>query len=268
MPHALFSVLVLATILTTAEIFASPRDAPRPGLRMTILFNNMPYRPDLTAGWGFSCLIEGFAKTILFDTGSDGAVLLSNMNRLKASPRSVDAIVLSHSHADHTGGIAELLSENAEVDIFLPAGFPASFREGVAATGAKVHMIKEGAELLEHVYSTGELDHGLPEQALILDTPKGLVVITGCAHPGIGRIAEAAIRLTGKKIHLALGGFHLLGKSESEIDAVIGRLKTLGVEKVAPSHCTGEAATAQFREAWGKDFVEGGLGAVIEIALP
>ena len=127
-------------------------------------------------------------------------------------------------------------------------------------------IIKKGGKLLKSVYTSGELDHGLSEQALILQTPKGLVVITGCAHPGIDRIAETAIRLTGQNIHLLLGGFHLMQKSRAAINAIIRRLKALGVEKVAPSHCTGDEATAQFRQAWGKDFVEGGLGAVIEVS--
>lgn len=93
------------------------------------------------------------------------------------------------------------------------------------------------------------------------------MVVTGCAHPGIVRIAETAGRLTGKRIHLLMGGFHLMGADRGEIQAIIGRLRALGVEKIAPSHCTGDAAIAQFRKAWGKDFVEGGLGAVIEVPV-
>jgi 7,8-dihydropterin-6-yl-methyl-4-(beta-D-ribofuranosyl)aminobenzene 5'-phosphate synthase len=62
---------------------------------------------------------------------------------------------------------------------------------------------------------------------------------------------------------LLLGGFHLGGASRTGIQAIVARLRSLGVRKVAPSHCTGEAATALFRQAWGHDFVEAGLGAVI-----
>lgn len=62
-------------------------------------------------------------------------------------------------------------------------------------------------------------------------------------------------------------GFHLGGSSETEIRTLIKRLKALGVGKIAPSHCTGEKATGMLRKAWGKDFLEGGLGAVIEVPL-
>ena len=62
-------------------------------------------------------------------------------------------------------------------------------------------------------------------------------------------------------------GFHLRGSSETEIRTLIKRLKALGVGKIPPSRCTGEKTTSMLRKAWGKDFLEGGLGAVIEVPL-
>lgn len=266
MPLNMMSLLFAALALTQADA-AYPHPAPPAGLRITVLFNNVPHLPGLTTGWGFSCLIEGPDKTILFDTGADGAVLLANMRRMGLSPRAVEAIVLSHIHADHTGGLDALLAANADLEVWLPAEFPAAFQRAVAGRGSRVRPVSGGGRLFGSAWSTGPLDDGIIEQALILDTAQGLVVITGCAHPGIVRIAETAGRLTGNKIHLLMGGFHLMGTDRPEIQAIIARLQALGVEKVAPSHCTGEAAIAQFRQAWGKDFVEGGLGAVIEVPL-
>ena len=129
MTHPSVSILVFAAILALPiELFAAARHDPAPGLRVTILFNNVPYRYDVIPGWGFSCLVEGLEKTILFDTGSNGAILLANMNRVNHSPSSVKVIALSHIHADHTGGIAELLAANPDVEVFLPSGFPVAFR--------------------------------------------------------------------------------------------------------------------------------------------
>jgi 7,8-dihydropterin-6-yl-methyl-4-(beta-D-ribofuranosyl)aminobenzene 5'-phosphate synthase len=236
-------------------------------LRLTVVFNNVPQRPGLTAGWGFSCLIEGLDKTILFDTGGDGTVLLANMRRMGLRAKDVGAIVLSHIHADHTGGLDEFLAEHAGLEVWLPAEFPDSFKHAVAGWGARVRPVIAGGRLFGHAWSTGPLSDGIAEQALILDTPKGLVVVAGCAHPGIDRIAETAGRLAGKRIHLLMGGFHLGGAGRTKLEAIIARLRALGVEKVAPSHCTGAAAIARFRQAWGEDFVEGGLGAVIEVPL-
>ncbi|NWG87177.1 MAG: MBL fold metallo-hydrolase [Hydrogenophilaceae bacterium] len=266
MPRKLMSLLFAALALSQPEP-AYPRSTQPLELRITVLFNNVPQRPGLTTGWGFACLIEGLEKTILFDTGADGAVLLANMRHLDLSPKAVEAIVLSYIHADHTGGLDEFLAKHADLEVWLPAEFPAGFQRAIAKQGARVRPVSAGGRLFGKAWSTGPLADGIVEQALILDTAQGLVVITGCAHPGIVRIAETAGRLTGKRIRLLIGGFHLGGTDRTEIQAIIGRLRALGVEKVAPSHCTGEAAIAQFRQAWGKDFVEGGLGAVIEVPL-
>ncbi len=62
-----------------------------------------------------------------------------------------------------------------------------------------------------------------------------------------------------------MGGFHLGGSSDAEIRAIIQRLKVLGIKMVAPSHCTGDKAIRMFRNEWTDDFIEGGLGAVIEV---
>jgi len=264
------SISLLLTVLALGQVHAvGPGSYPsQPAvLRITVVFNNVPQRPGLITGWGFSCLIEGLDKTILFDAGGDGAVLLTNMRRLGLRVEEVGAIVLSHIHTDHTGGLDEFLAEHAELEVWLPAEFPVGFKQAVARRGAHVRPVSAGGRLFDRVWSTGPLHDGIVEQALILDTPKGLVVVTGCAHPGIDRIAETAGRLTGKRIYLLMGGFHLGGADRNKVDGIISRLQALGVEKVAPSHCTGDAAIARLRQAWGEDFVEGGLGAVIEVPV-
>ncbi len=260
--------MVLVLITTVAPGAANGAAGEKPCLRITVLFDNVSHRPGLAPGWGFSCLVEVPGKTILFDTGADGGTLLENMKRLGITPDGIAAVFLSHTHGDHTGGLADLLARRPGIEVFLPAGFPASFRQAVGDRGADVRTVDAGNRLATRVTSTGGLArNGIVEQAMIVETPQGLVVITGCAHPGIVRVAETAKRLTGKRIHLLMGGFHLGGASRTEIQAIIARLKSLGVQKVAPSHCTGEAATALFRQSWGHDFVEAGLGAVIVLPL-
>ena len=240
--------------------------ATEPGaLRFHVVFNNVPYKIGLQTGWGFACLIEAPGQTVLFDSGGDGGILLANMQRLDLRPESVDTVVLSHIHADHTGGLDAFLARNPRITVYLPASFPASFRDGIKQHGAKIETVSGPQRLMESFYSTGEMGSGVQEQALIVETGKGLVVITGCAHPNVADMAEQAHTYLHKKIHLLMGGFHLGGSSQAEIESIIHRLKTLGVETVAPSHCTGDRAIDMFRQAWGRDFVEGGLGAVIQL---
>lgn len=255
---------MLSILPDKAATFASePEDAPP--LRLIIVFNNVPYVSGLSTGWGFSCLIEGLSKTILFDTGGDGDVLLSNMKQLGIYPEAVDVVALSHIHEDHTGGLHAFLENNPNVTVYMPESFPASFQQEVKRHGAAIETVSGPRRLMDNVYSTGEMGWMLKEQALVLDTQQGLILITGCAHPNVANMAERAQVYRGKKIYLLMGGFHLGGRSDSEIQAIIRRLKALGVKKVAPSHCTGDNAIHMFRDAWADDFIEGGLGAVIEV---
>ena len=234
-------------------------------LRLHVVFNNVPYKAGLKTSWGFSCLIEGLDKTILFDTGGNGEILLSNMQRLGLDPKGVDVVVLSHIHGDHTGGLGAFLVRNPDVTVFMPESFPASFQQEIIHLGATIDTVAGPRKLLDSVHSTGEMNHGIKEQALIVDTPQGLIVITGCAHPNVADMAERAQAYLGKNIYLLMGGFHLGGSSDAEIRAIIKRLKALDVQKVAPSHCTGDTARRMFRDAWQHNFFEGGLGAVIDV---
>jgi 7,8-dihydropterin-6-yl-methyl-4-(beta-D-ribofuranosyl)aminobenzene 5'-phosphate synthase len=234
-------------------------------LRLHVVFNNVPYQADLETSWGFACLIEGLEKTVLFDTGGDGGILLSNMEQLDLDAKAVETVVLSHIHGDHTGGLDGFLVRNPDVTVFMPESFPASFRHDVERLGAAIETVTGPRQLMNSVYSTGEMGQGIKEQALIVDTSRGLVVMTGCAHPNVADMAEQAHEYLDKKIYLLMGGFHLGRKSEADIRTIIQRLKALGVEKVAPSHCTGDNAIALFRQEWQENFIEGGLGAVIEV---
>jgi 7,8-dihydropterin-6-yl-methyl-4-(beta-D-ribofuranosyl)aminobenzene 5'-phosphate synthase len=263
-PRLWFALWALGLSATAG---AGPASADTGGLRLTVLFDNVAHRSGPTPAWGFACLVEGAGATVLFDTGSDGGTLIANMRHLGWSPTAVDAVVLSHIHSDHTGGLDALLATKPGLDVWLPAGFPASFQRVIADRGGRVRPVGAGGRLFGRFFSTGPVGHGVIEQALIVDTTKGLVVVTGCAHPGIVHIAEVATQLTGRRIHLLMGGFHLMRSDRAQVADVVAKLRTLGVEKVAPSHCTGVAAIAQFRQAWGSDFVESGLGAVIELPL-
>ena len=234
-------------------------------LRLTVVFNNVPYKSGLITGWGFACVVQGYAKTILFDTGASSEVLLSNFNSLGFVPSEIDVVMLSHVHGDHTGGLESFLEQNPEVTVYFPKSFPVMFENTITRYGAIAMTTDEPQSLFAGVHTTGELGWGIKEQSLILDTPRGLVLLTGCAHPHIDKIAAAAKDYLHKDIYLLMGGFHLLDRSESDINKIIEELKSLGVQKVAPSHCTGDKAMALFRQAWRDDYIEGGLGAVIDI---
>src|SRR4030043_1807559 len=84
----------------TAAVFI-PADQP---IRFTVLYDNYLYKEGTKADWGFSCLIEGTEKTILFDTGTQPQTLMHNVEVLGVDLKKVDQVVISHDHGDHTGG--------------------------------------------------------------------------------------------------------------------------------------------------------------------
>ena len=107
-------------------------------LRITIIYDNNSYNKELETRWGFSCLVEGLKKTILFDVGGDGSVLLGNMKKLKISPEKIDIVMLSHIHYDHIGGISDFLKENPNVAVYTPQSFPQSIKDKVKKCGCKI----------------------------------------------------------------------------------------------------------------------------------
>lgn len=234
-------------------------------MTLTVLYDNVAYDPRLQTDWGFSCLVEGPAGTLLFDTGGKGDILLYNMRALGTDPQAVQAVFLSHAHNDHTGGLADFLAENPRVTVYLLASFPAAIKDTVRRAGATLVEVTELQAIGAGAYSTGELGGQIREQALALETPRGLVIITGCAHPGIAALVRQAKTLAEGDVTLALGGFHLRDADAAAIAATIAELQELGVQSIAPSHCTGDAARRAFAEAFGAAYLESGAGWVFVI---
>ena len=232
-------------------------------LTLTVVYDNYPHDKRLETRWGFSCYIQGTEKTILFDVGGEGSVLLSNMEKLKVDPKDVDSVVLSHVHHDHIGGLGNFLKKNNNVTVYMPQSLPQSVRNTVRRAGARIVDVKKFVKICKDVYSTGELGSFIKEESLIINTSKGLIVITGCAHPGIVNIVKKAKEMLRSNVYLVLGGFHLCWMNSSKVKKIINGVKKEGVKKVAPCHCSGDIARKQFEKAYGKDFILTGAGKTI-----
>ena len=233
-------------------------------LRITVVYDNNPYKEGLTASWGFACVIKGAEKTILFDTGGNSAVLRNNMRQLAIDPKEIDVVVLSHIHGDHVGGLNGFLQENMNVTVYLPATFLPGFKESLKRVGIKTVEMNDSARICKGVYSTGVLGSMIKEQALMISTDRGLIVITGCAHPGIVNILKTVKEHNTDKILLVMGGFHLGAMRKTQLEKIIVNFRELGVEKVGPCHCTGELARQTFKQEYGNDFLDVGVGRLIE----
>jgi len=212
-------------------------------MKVTIVYDNETWQPGLEAAWGFSCLVEANGQRLLFDSGGRGAILLQNLKTLNLDPQGISAIFISHDHWDHMGGLADLLRLNREVRVYLPwsCSRPPEAREVIGVQGP--------LEISEKFFSTGELTGA--EQSLVVKTAKGLAVICGCSHPGVGTILEAASQFG--RVSALIGGLH--GFEEYDLLA--------DLNLICPCHCTQHKA--EIRARYPETAVSGGAGKVLEI---
>lgn len=238
---------------------------PLDDLTITVVHDNYPCVEGLKTAWGFAVHIAGAQRNILFDTGSDGPLLLENLDKLHIDPAAIDVLVLSHVHGDHAGGLTELLQANPRVAVYLPASFPDRVKDLVRRTGVGVVEVEGPQEICENVYTTGVLGRRVREQALAIRTSRGLVVLTGCAHPGVVSMVEAARKVYGDDLLLVMGGFHLEWALSGKVERIIAAFQESGVRYVAPTHCSGEKARSRFEKSFPGGFIPVGVGRVVSL---
>ena len=211
-------------------------------MRITIIYDNTTFREDLKADWGFSSFVEVKKRKILFDTGANGDILLSNMEKLKINPQNIEDIFISHPHLDHVGGLSSFLRLNNKVKLWIPSYF------AEAKNAREVIEVKKPTKLYEGIYSTGELE-GI-EQSLCVETEKGIVIIAGCSHPRMEHILKTASQFG--KVYGIIGGLHGT-RPES--------LKDLDL--ICPTHCT--QYKSEIKSRYPEKYIEGGAGKIIEV---
>lgn len=213
-------------------------------MKITIVYDNCSSKGGLRTGWGFSSFIEiESSPPLLFDTGADGATLLYNMKQLGIDPRGIGVIVISHAHGDHIGGLSDILEINKGAEIYVPASSLPRL------PGRKVTLVRQPIQISEAVFSTGELK-GM-EQSLVLKTGKGIVIVAGCSHPGVGKIMDAASQFG--KIYGIVGGLHGFQN--------FSRLK--GLSLICPCHCT--QYKSEIRRLFPEQCVACGAGLELEL---
>ena len=267
--------------------------------RITIIYDAFGAPSALQKDWGFAALVEYGGKRILFDTGNNAGIFEHNAKELGIDLTRLDAVVISHRHGDHTSGLTHLLSVNSAVKIYAPqeAGFfegrlpeaflradpalpmdlryyggntPDRFATGTPWEQGHFETVTKTTEVFPGFYlltvrseKPGTME--MNEVSLAVRTPKGLVMVVGCSHPGVENILEAAAGID-RRLYLVIGGFHLVMAPLDEVRRTAAVLDDgLKVERVAPAHCTSELGFAVLLERFKKRFDRAGVGAVITL---
>ena len=237
-------------------------------MRIKVLFDKYALNNNLRTGWGVSFLVD---EKILFDTGENGGWLLENMRALEIDINKIEAVVISHDHWDHWGGLWDLLRQREGMRVYICPHFSREFKDKAGKLGAYLIEAEKVTEIIQNVFSTGEIPgayHGryMGEQAAVLKTENGLTVITGCAHPGILKMAEQAkAKFAGEPVYLVLGGFHLMESDKRAIEIIAEDFKKIGVIKAGPTHCSGEAAEDIFKRYYEGNFITVKAGQEVEV---
>lgn len=250
-------------------------------VRITVLVENTARKRNLLAEHGLSVWIEAGGRRILFDTGQ-GYAIEHNAAKLGIDISTADAIVLSHGHYDHTGGLVRAIALAPAAEVFMhPAALQPKYIEvpgaanqytGIPEPGSSLARIRNQTVTLTEsltavapgISVTGEIprtndfeDTGGPfyldpqctqpdpmmdDQALVMDSPGGILIILGCAHAGTVNTLEHVAHLTGeRKVYAVLGGMHLIHASQERLDRTVDALERFGVKLLGPCHCTGAA---------------------------
>src|SRR5438477_2123653 len=291
------AAFLIAAGLSILISIAAPARAAAPESKgqITILYDAFGTDPSMTKDWGFSALVEIAGKRILFDTGNDADIFAANVKAKGVDLKTLDFVVLSHRHSDHMAGLNYVLSVNPTVRIYAPkegfgiygSSLPSSFyrkdetlppemryyggeppqtmKFGAAWHGAKFELIDKTTEIAPGVtlialVSDAPGTKELKELSLAVNTADGVVLVVGCAHPGVEKIVEAATAIN-PKIRLIAGGFHLVVAPDEVIARAVATLKdTFKVENIAPGHCTGEPTFAALKQAYGDRYLYAGVG--------
>jgi 7,8-dihydropterin-6-yl-methyl-4-(beta-D-ribofuranosyl)aminobenzene 5'-phosphate synthase len=232
-------------------------------VRVTTLIDNDVWKSGLASTWGLSLYVEmdmeQGRRVILMDTSGSFETLSKNTSKLGVDLSDIESIFISHWHGDHCGCLSQVLPMLRQaIPVYVPSESPSGIRD-IKQSGGTPRICSEPVEFMDGAMSTGDLGG---EHSLFMNVrEKGLVVLTGCSHPGIINIVKRARRVSGvSRVCAVIGGFHISGVYEGK--RVGEFMDEIGVELVSPCHCTGADSRSAIADIMGVRYVRNGSGRV------
>jgi 7,8-dihydropterin-6-yl-methyl-4-(beta-D-ribofuranosyl)aminobenzene 5'-phosphate synthase len=264
---------------------------------MTVLIDNFAARAEIGSEHGLALWIEYKDKKILFDTGQS-TLIIQNAEKLGIDLSQTYAIVLSHGHYDHTGGLFSVLEIAPNAVIYShpaamksrysckgfsvrPIGIPDVTSQAIK--GHRVIWTEKPVRVCKGVGVTGQIprkndfedsggtffvdekcrkpDSFVDDQALFIESPNGVIIVSGCAHSGIINTLDCISQLLNQsKVHAIIGGMHLINAGTYRIEKTISVFKKYDVQKIVPLHCTGREATEKIKAEFAEKCLHSGAG--------
>ena len=263
-------IFIQTLVLSSGYIVLNPRglkgmSTDKNMVKILMIYNNTGKSSTLKSAWGLSVWIEKYNSATLFDTGGDASIFLENISNTDVNLDNLSNIVISHNHWDHKKGLDIILEKtsNKPLVYVVENDFTEYSRK---FPNAKIRGVSGAINIDTNIWTTGKLkasfrEKELFEQSLILTRNDSMILLTGCSHSGIVDMVKTIKKIFPDKIiKLVAGGFHLNQHSDSEIMKISNELKDLKVDKIAPSHCTGDSAIDLFKTEWGDKFIDLNLG--------
>lgn len=274
--------------------------------RITVLVENTVRKSGLLGEHGLSYWIAVDKYRVLFDTGQ-GQTLAHNTTHLGIDLARANAIVLSHGHYDHTGGLRFAFNIADKAKLFLhpqaqgrrysmhngqgrEIGFASLTEQELQQDSKRLVWTHQPMKVVPGVFVTGPIprqtdyedtggdfyldpkgeqaDPILDDQAIYMKTGSGVVVLLGCAHAGVINTLNYIRTLVKEPIHSVIGGMHLVHASPLRMAQTITALRQMNLHCLAPAHCTGPAATAALWSAFPEQIADSSVGAQWKFAQP
>lgn len=271
-------------------------------VKVAILNDNMAGPPAFKAEHGLSVMVEVEGRSFLWDCGATD-ITVRNARAMWVNLTTIEGIGLSHGHHDHCGGLMNVLEASGPKKVFVHPealapkyaifgqvkrfiGIPFS-KDAIEGASLGLELSRLPVEVMPGVSLTGEVprvtdfegiepnlfcrmdgemvpDPFMDDQALVVDTPEGAIVLTGCAHSGIVNILKRVLE-SHKRIRAVVGGTHLGLSDAKRLQPTVDFLEEVAPDKMIFTHCTGAKATATMMECFKDRFVPSQTGLVISL---
>lgn len=236
-------------------------------MKVTVIAEGSTKKHRLLRQWGISFLV---GDNIIFDAFGRTDIFQKNIAKFRMKTEHVKHIVISHDDWDHIDGLWYLLERIRNARVYVCPHFSKETKDRIRSYPVKMIEVKGFTRIDKNVYSTGEMiGHSdgrvVYEQSLVLRTPKGIVIITGCAHQGIINIVEKVTKRFKGRIYLLIGGMHLRDAAKEDVKKIVIKLKNHGIEKISPMHCTGSFAAGVIKKTFGVKSILAKQGTVIHV---